>query len=211
MSQPELEIVQSIIAEAESKAQRTLDSARSAIEVEDAKARIEREELASGILAKAEETARKLRSREIATAHIEAQRMYLKAREEAVGVIISRIEDGLKALRRNPESYRKSLVHLAAEAVSAIGEADVQVYISQADQEFVDHAFMAELRTISQERLGFEPHINVQFAQADMGGGCIASSYTGRIVFDNTYAKRLERMKNRLRTSIVKEIIKSDE
>lgn len=210
-AEPELEIIQSILAEAESKAQRTRDSAKNAIEAEDSKALREREEMARDILAKAAETARKLGSREIATANMEAQRILLKAREEAVDAVVMQIESKLKVLRGNPEMYRSSLAFLAAEAVSAVGEAEVRLYVSSADRPFVDSAFVGSIRSSARDHSGREPVLHIDYRQTDLGGGCIAASLDGRIVFDNTFSRRLERMKTQLRTSIVKEIIANNE
>jgi len=95
--------------------------------------------------------------------------------------------------------------------VSAIGETEVQLRISGVDRPFVDDAFMERLRSAARERVGRELAIHIDFSQADLGGGCIAASVNGRIVYDNTYSKRLERMRNQLRTSIVRDIIESDE
>lgn len=210
-AQPELEIMQSIRAEAEARGRRAQDSARNTIEAEDAKAGRELEEATRGILAKADETARKVRARAIATANVEAQRILLRAREAAVDAVVLRIAQALQVLREDSPQYRACLAGLAAEAVQAIGEAHVHLFISGADQDLADTAFVESLQAVLRERLGRELVLSLDFSRADLGGGCMAASLDGRVVFDNTFSKRLERMRSRLRTSIVKEMTKSDE
>ncbi len=211
VAQPEREIIQNILAEAEVRAQRARDSAQNAIEAEDAKAAKEREGTAREILGKAEDTARKDRAREVATAHVEAQRILLLAREEAVAAVLSQIEQGLTSLRENKEEYRISLTRLAAQAVQAIGEPEVRLYIDNADRGLVDNAFLDAVRSAVRQGSGRELAVQTDFSRTDLGGGCMAAALNGRMVFDNTFSKRLERMRNRLRTSIVEDMTKNHE
>lgn len=210
-NQPEVEIIKSIMTEADAKARSALDSAKNTIEVEDAKARKESEEIKRDIIAKAEETARRLQTREEATASVEAQRILLMAREEAVEKVVLAIETELKELRGDSTQYRTGLMNLALEAVLAIGTAETRLYLSTADHALVGSGFLETLNSQARELSGNQLAVSVEIAQTDLGGGCIAQSLDGRVVFDNTFSKRLARMKEQLRLSIIEEISKNHE
>jgi len=211
VTRPEIEIVESILAEAEAQAQRAIETARSIVDAEDEKARKDALEVQKGILATANEKMRKLRSREIATANVEAQRILLRAREEAVWGVVAQIEAGLRAVRENAEQYGRSLANLAVEAVLALGEVEVRLKLSSADQVLSDSAFLDAVKAGVRARSGREPMVHLEFDQVDLGGGCVAMFLDGRVVFENTFPRRLARMKRELRTSIVKEIMRDDE
>jgi vacuolar-type H+-ATPase subunit E/Vma4 len=204
-------IVQSILAEAEAQAQRIIESARKIVEAENERTRKEVEANRQEILAKADERAKKIRAREVATAHVESQRVLLKAREDAVTNVVARIEEGLRALRKDAAQYRQSLLNLACEAIGSVGGNEVRLVVSNADREFLDHEFLDAVGTALRAQLGSAPAIVPEFREDDLDGGCVALSPNGRVVYENTFPRRLERMRRRLRASIVREIRKENE
>lgn len=209
-STPEHEIIDKILADAASQAQRAIDNARKTAEAEIDKARNEGQKIQTEILAQAEEKAQKLRLREVSTAKLEAKRILLRAREKAVSKVFAQIEGELNGIRDDPDRYKRSLGNLAAEAILGVGESEVVLKLSRADEAFVDDAFVDDVRRSVMERSGGEIRIDVEFDPAEAGGGCVAKSADGRIVFDNTFRRRLGNMKPRLRSLIVKELTKSN-
>jgi len=210
-STPEHEIIDRILADAESQARRAIENAAKVAEAEAEKARKEGRKIQAEILAQAEGKAEKLKLREVSTAKIEAKRTLLRAREEAVSKVFAQIEGELKEIREDPDRYRRSLGNLAAEAVLGVGESQVVLKVSRADEAFVGDAFIDDVRRRVSERSGGELKVDVEFGPTDMGGGCVARSTGGRIVFDNTFRRRLGSIKPRLRSLIVKELMKSNE
>jgi vacuolar-type H+-ATPase subunit E/Vma4 len=210
-SRPELEIVEKILADADAEVQRIVQNAHNVAEAEREKARKEAQEIQAQILDQAEESARKLRSREASTAQIEAKRLLLTAREEAVSKIVTQIEERLRRIREDPNLYRQSLRNLAAEAILAVRQPAAVLKVSRIDGSIADERFLDGVRTRVSVSSGSEVRIDLELDDADMGGGCIATSAEGRIVLDNTFRRRLERMKPQLRSLIAKELRKGNE
>jgi len=210
-STSELEIVEKILADAESQAQRVIENANRAAEAETEKARKEAQRIQDDILAEAEQKAENLRSRELSTAKIEAKRTLLRAREEAVSKVLGQVETILKGIREDRDRYGRSLANLAVEAVTAVGEPEVVLKVSQADEGVVDNTFIDGVSSRVRELSGDETRIELEFDLEDMGGGCVAKSTQGRVIFDNTFRRRLERMKPQLRAAIIRELDTSDE
>jgi len=205
------EIIEKIHADAESQAQRITENSKRIAEAENEKVRKEAEKIRQDILAGAEASAEKIRAREVSTAKIEAKRTLLKAREEAVSKIMVQIGDGLEEIRRSPERYEQSLRALAVEAVAALGREEIELKVSKVDEPFVGDTFVAAVCKRVKEISGRDVNISLKFDETDMGGGCVAYAEKGRIVFDNTFGRRLERNRPALRSAIVRELVKSDE
>jgi len=209
-SAPGSEIVGKILADAEYQAQQAIENAGKAAEAEGAKARAQGQKIQAEIIAQGEERAEKLKSREVSTAKIEAKRILLRAREEAVSKVFAQINGELNEVRRDHDQYRRSLENLAVEAVLGVGEHKAVLKVSRTDKKLVDDAFVDDVRRRVSDRAGSEVEIDVEFDPADMGGGCVARSKQGRIVFDNTFQRRLGRMRPQLRALVVKELMKNN-
>jgi vacuolar-type H+-ATPase subunit E/Vma4 len=210
-SAPEHEIVEKILADAQSQAQQAIGNAGKVAEAEAEKARKEGQKIQAEILAQAEDKVEKLKLREVSTANIEAKRIALTAREKAISKVFAQIEQELEDIKKDPDQYRRSLGNLAADAILGVGEPEVVLKVSRADKALVDDAFIDDVRRRVSERSGAQPKVDVEFEPADMGGGCVARSKEGRIVFDNTFRRRLGNMRPRLRSLIVKELMNTNE
>ena len=206
----EEEIIQKILDDGRAQAKRLVDNARRSEESEKRKAEAEAKKVREEIIKQAQTKARALRAKELATANIEAKRELLKAREDAIGEVLGRIAEELARVRERPEQYRQALKNLASEAIAAVGETQVTLKVGGEDKAIADHAFLDEVGAALQAISGDRVEINLEIDPALSGGGCVAISKRGRIVFDNTYRRRLERMKPELRSSIVREVLKAD-
>lgn len=203
---PESEIVRSILDGADAEVARMLEAARAEGEAERHRVREEVEEIRKRILGAAEEEARRFRTRELATAAVEARRMLLWAREEHVSATLARIEADLRTIPSDPDRYRESLAALAAEAALGAGGVRVHLKLAERDRALVDEAFAARVKAAVRARGGGDVDLELEFDSAITDGGCIASDPEGRIVYDNTYMRRLERERRNLRRAILREI-----
>jgi vacuolar-type H+-ATPase subunit E/Vma4 len=209
-STPEHEIIDQILKDGEAQAKRVTDNARRSEQSELRRAEAEAKKVTDQILAQAEAKARAVRSKEVASAYIEAKRISLRAREQAITKVFVVIEQEIAKLKEDPRTYKEALLGLAAEAVLAVGQDEVGLRVGTRDKALVDDAFLTEVnRRVEADRadpvkvvLELDPEIE--------GGGCVAMSSDGRIVFDNTFRRRLERMKPELRAIVVKEVLKTD-
>ena len=156
-TKPEHEIVEKILADAESQAQRAIENARRVAQAEADKARKEGRKIQAEILAQAEDKVEKLKLREVSTAKIEAKRILLGAREEAVAKVFTQIEGDLNEIRQNSDQYRRALGNLAADAILGVGEREIVLKVSRADKALVDDAFIDDVRRRVSERSGAEP------------------------------------------------------
>ena len=207
---PEGAIVERILGDADAEAARLIANAGRAAEAEGLKTQREIEKIEADIRTGWDAKVEKIRMREVSTARIESRRILLNAREEAVSRMFGEIEEGLGHLRENPGRYRESLCRLAAEAAAAIGGEEVVLRFGERDGGLVDDAFVDEVKA-RLEGAAAGPRFRVEFESGDNGGGCVATSPDGRIVFDNTYGRRLERLRPELRATIVSELEKSNE
>ena len=207
---PEAAIIEQIIGDAETQAKRLVDNAALGVTAEEKKTEREVAKFEQDVRAGWEDRIEKIRMREISTAKIESRRILLNAREQAVAAVFDEIAAGLGHLREDPGRYRQSLSSLAAEAVRAIGGDEVVLRISERDSGIADDDFIAGVRESAGMTSG-RTHVRVEFEAEDTAGGCIAASADGRVVFDNTYGRRLERLRSDIRTSIVRELEKANE
>jgi vacuolar-type H+-ATPase subunit E/Vma4 len=207
---PEEGIIAKILGDAEAEAKRVVDNARRSERSEKRKAESEAAKIRGDIVGKAEAKAGTLKSKVIATGHIEAKRMVLRAREEAITKVLEMIERELKTMRKNPAEYRQALANLAVEAVSAVGESEVTLKFGEADDHLADDGLIGEITRRAAERSKREIKITREIDPAITSGGCVAVSKEGRINFDSSFARRLERMKPALRSVIVREVLKTD-
>lgn len=202
------EMLKSIVADADAQIQAILTQASAAAAAESVKAAEEASATRAEILARTDEKIAKLNAREQALAKSEAKRIELSAREAAIATVLERIQSELSALRADPETYRRSLQLLAVESVQGIAEPQVKLRFAAADQALVNSAFLDAVNAGVQARMGHNCAVHVAFDLADAGGGCTAESVSGHIIFDNTFARRLEQTKRSLRTAIVREAAK---
>jgi vacuolar-type H+-ATPase subunit E/Vma4 len=208
-SESEESIIEKILADGKSQADRARSQAERSAGSEIKKAEKEAEKVRAEILGQARRRAELLRSKEVAAAQIEAKRSVLGAREEAISRVFGRIEGGLGELRKNREAYAPALLNLAVEAVGAVDADRVVLRLSPADREIADPGFLQQVT----QRVGAlrgETEVGLE-EDADLsGGGCVAASMDGRVIFDNTFRRRLERMKPALRAEIAGGIGGSD-
>ena len=207
---PEEGIIEKILSDGESQAKRVIDNARRSERSEKRKAEAEAEKVRHEIVGRAEARARTVRSKVVATGQIEAKRIVLRAREDAISKVFAAIEQELQTLRRNAADYRTALANLAVEAISAVGGSEITLKIGKEDRDLADESLLDEIRKRAAEEVASQTSITIEFDPAVTGGGCVAVSGEGRIVFDNTFSRRLERMKPELRSVIVREVLKID-
>ncbi len=191
MNQQEQKLRDEILNDARRKAERALARA----ERDAAKARDEAAEEQRAEREQALERARQradIRSRAIlVTVDQEVRRQRLLARE----AILERcLDQALEtACSLPPEDARRSLAELLDEALAALGPGPAKVRARPADAAVLASAISdaAQVTVTDDERLG---------------AGLVAESPDGLRQFDNTYATRRERLRERLRTLLAEGI-----
>ena len=203
-------MVDSIRADAEAQIRQIIETANTAAQNElhltEEAARVVREE----ILAKARDKAKKLREREISLANVEARRIVLMAREGSVQKVCERIRSELHAIRADAVAYRRSLAVLMKESLAAIDSPQIQLTLAEQDQKLAG-ALLLESSRDEKVSSTLNGRVKLKFNGAHDDGGCIAESDDGRVVFNNTYARRFEQAMRTLRANIIEEIVKRHE
>ena len=204
------EIIGKIMSDGEARAARVLDNAGRSADGEKRKAETEAGRVRKEMLDQVKRKVTTLKSKEVAGGHIEAKRILLRAREEAISKVFDTIVEDLGKLHQDGPRYRQALVNLAAEAVRAIGESEVTVALGGEDAALAGDDLISDIagRLQSEGMAGVK--IDVVVDPGLGGGGCVARSKDSRVIFDNTFKRRLERMKPSLRSAIVSEVLKSD-
>ena len=188
------QLAQAIVAQADAEANKIREDAKNAARDLVAEAQLQaakqREEVASAeALRRARQSASAL-----ATAHLEARREVLRAREELIDRVFGAVEERLEALRSEP-AYGRILVSLVGEAAAALeSERELAVDVCAADYEFARQA------------LGTAPinnhRIVVRSDEQISRGGCIVRQSDGRVLYDNTYGSIVARHRRRLRAAV---------
>ncbi len=204
------EIIGKIMSDGQARAARVLDNAGRSAEGQKRKAEAEAGRVRKDILERVKRKVATLKSKEVAGGHIEAKRILLRAREEAISKVFDTIMEELGNLHQDGPRYTNALVALAAEAVRAIGESEVTLALGREDEALAGKDLVLGIagRLESEGVPGIK--IDVVVDPGVDGGGCVARSKDSRVIFDNTFKRRLERTKPSLRSTIVSEVLKSD-
>jgi vacuolar-type H+-ATPase subunit E/Vma4 len=204
------EIIRKILGDGKARADRVRDNARRTVEAEKRKAEAEADRVSKGILDEAARKAAALKSKEVAGAHVEAKRILLRAREQAIAGVFETVREALDKVRGDTPRYRSGLLNLAVEAVRAIGLPRVNLVLGKEDEALAGPDFAEEVTRRTSSEGPEATHVEIMIDHLVTGGGCMARSEDGRVVFDNTFSRRLERLRPLLRSTIVSEVFKND-
>lgn len=197
MNDSESKLQQELLSDAERKAERAVNRARSdaakalaAVRDEQAKVRAER----------LDETRRdgEARARAI-TARVrhEVQRRWLTLREAGLERLFAELLPRLEA--GDGIERERSLRQLLQEALEAMGPLAVNVRLSPESATLLTDAVMAEVRSLAWPNADALASVS-RVIDASLRPGVLVESADGRFVFDNTYATRLERLRSPLRS-----------
>ena len=186
-----------ILADARRQAERAVRRAER--EAEDAlqKARKEAEADRASRLDAARREAERRRNLILAAVPVEEARMRARRTEEVLDAI--RDEARRRLAERGGEEYRRTLVRLAAEAVSNMAGERFVLELGAADLKAVGNGLADDVRkAVGREGL----QIAVAPQPADIEAGIIVRDDDGRQVVDNSLAARIERLWPALRLAI---------
>jgi V/A-type H+/Na+-transporting ATPase subunit E len=194
MSEPLEKLQNRILSDARQKADETIKEAEAKAEqiLEEAKARAKRE--ADEIIAKANVDSESIR-RSILSSKVRANRLrILDEKNRIVQYVLSSVEERLSGIAKSPE-FEKTAKHFISEAVNAVDSE--QPIISLGFKE----ASKKSLDTITNS---FSKNSKVIFEDQPIQGlgGVVASDSEGRVIFNNSFKSRLERLDSQLLTLI---------
>ena len=141
-------------------------------------------------------TAAALAASILATIEQDVRRDLLDQREAAIATILDAAMQ--RVASREGTDYPAALTTLAAEAVGAMATDAVVLHLAEADRAIATAEWLDALR----QRVGRPVAIEVADEAAPIQGGLIVRSADGRLLYDNSFAARLVRLRPALRRQI---------
>jgi V/A-type H+-transporting ATPase subunit E len=177
---------------------------------------------AQSILSKAEAKAREvmmasvkpevevMRRRILGSAMLEGRKMMLKAKHELVLKVLNAAEEKLRRIAEGGGGvdYGEVLFHLLKEAVSGLGEEEVQVSANERDRSYLNRNLDRIGERLSRE-LGRRVKLTVADNPLNCIGGVVVKSKDGLRLFNNTLDGRLLKMREALKGKILGVILGS--
>ena len=125
----------------------------------------------------------------------ELKRHWLAGREKCLEAMLAAALD--KAVSTTGEEHVRSMTLLAKEAIAALGPCQAEVHFPENDADLVTDEW---LDAIAKDALGQDAVFSFRLIpSADAPAGLRFITLDGRKEYDNTYASRLEKMKDSIR------------
>ena len=193
-----------ILADADGKAERARQRGERDARQIVARARQQALEAADQVLATARERGERIAASILATVEAEAQRDLLAAREGEFDRLFDAARQRLAD--KGSYDYPAVLAALAAQAIGAMAADEVIIELCEQDRALATAAWLDEVR----RRVGRPVTIDVSANHAPIAGGLIVRSADGRLLYDNSFAARLERLKPELRRELAGRLFASE-
>lgn len=190
------ELCHAILSQAREQAQEHLRQAQERVSAIHEQAEKEALTAKDAIL---EETRRGLaleKQRALAAAELEVRQQALKRREEQIAQVFEAAGRRLEELRRST-AYSEVLRLLIREAAETLGNRELLVSVVPEDAAALSQGLLDQIA----RELGAEA-LRLGAPAVGGGGGAIVSDSSGRMRVDNTFAQRLERSKDLLRSAV---------
>ncbi|OPZ26294.1 MAG: V-type ATP synthase subunit E [Lentisphaerae bacterium ADurb.BinA184] len=187
-----------ILADAERKGARAVDRARQAAQkrLEAVTAEVEAQRQAR--LAEAQRRADERAMSLLASTELERRRLWLRCQEEVIEEAIRTAETRLLDL--DGAERQASLSHLLTEALGAFAGQDVTIRIAAGAHAAADRQLV--LDAVARLPAAAQPAQAIVEEDAGIAGGLIVEGADGRCRYDNTYAARIARTRNLLRSRV---------
>ena len=201
MNEQETKLREAILAEASAMADDILAAARKdadALKASSAEARRKSREAA---LASAADVAAKKCAKITAAATMDISRQWLERREECINEVLQEALAEVEALEG--DDRETSLEILTSEALLAVGDESCRVIVGKKDAALVTPEWIKEVRKTT-----FDASDTTTYTievDENLGGGVVFITEDGRMTFDNTFARRLERCRSELRLALIKD------
>jgi len=136
----------------------------------------------------------------LATVDQEARGDLLAAQERELDKLFEAA--GRRLADRSACDYPAVVAGLAAQAIQAMGADRVALELAEADRPMATEAWLAEVR----RRVGRDVAVTVSQEPAAIDGGVVVRSADGRLLYDNSFAARLRRLRPELRRELATKV-----
>ena len=199
MESQEERLREEILADAKRRADKILARARSDGESAAARARRANERRRKSALAEAQASGEQKRRNILQGVETEKRRMWLQRREECIDEVLAAVRARAEGLEAGSPERAAALAALAEEAFASVGAAaQLRVAVNPADAALATPTWLRE-RGAGAAECAVE-------ADPRIGGGIRVATPDGRLFYDNTFAARLKRLRERFRTELAETV-----
>lgn len=192
-----------IINQAEKEAEDIIDRAKRAAEHDLRFAREDADAIREEYKAKTKKLALQEERKVLRKARQEARSKLWQKKQELVSRAFDKAEERISEFR-NSSNYRDSLIALVREGVESIGEGKMKILVNPEDVEFFTDELLSEMESLfSDAKLEVCP-------EPDISAGVFVMDDDERVIFENSYVARLERLREELRGKVA-EILLGEE
>jgi len=190
-------IANEILEDTEREAEKIIREAERRAEEILRKAKEDAEKIRSQLLAEAKEKSEIKRKKILSQAEMEAKSRLLEEKERLVNEAFNRAIIRLKEFIQT-EEYHDCLLELVRDAVKKMDANYVVIYVNPKDREWLIKEGL--------DKLCKELDVKLKLADETLNclGGCIVKTSDGKLSYNNTFEKRLERLKHVLRIKVGK-------
>jgi V/A-type H+-transporting ATPase subunit E len=190
-------LVERVLERARQQAAEIVDRAGKAAEREIVRAREQCESRKQAAEAVVREAAERRKHSAHAEAEQEQRRAVMNAREAAVDDVFTEVLSSLGSIPEPGERLRL-LEQLVREALRALGAPSVRVRLNQAERDLARASgFPGEIDKVT---------VVIDEETIETCGGPVVTDDSGRVVFENTFEARLDRMRDHLRRLVAETV-----
>jgi len=199
MNEQETRLREAILAEARTAADDILAAVRKEADALKAASAEKRRKSREAALASVADVAAKKSARIAASTTMDISRQWLERQEACIDEVF---QEALAEVESSEGDNRETALEiLASEALLAVGDESCRVIVGKKDAALVTPEWIKEVR-----KTAFDSSDTATYTvevDENLGGGLVFITTDGRMTFDNTFARRLERLRSELRLKMV--------
>ncbi|MCK4533275.1 hypothetical protein KAU39_05765 [bacterium] len=135
------------------------------------------------------------------------KKIELEAKEEIINEVLKCV-DKKKKIFSTSKRYSEVLKQFIIEGILNLEENQVKITVNKADKKIVDKKFISFVEKELDKKYSFKAKINLNTKETIDDLGVIVKSQNERIVFDNTFHTRMERLDDSIRGIIARKLFK---
>ena len=185
---------ETILGQAEREAQQILNNAQK-----------EADSIKADMIRKAEAQAEGIRKKILSGVRLDVKKQNLRIREELLSKIFEQVKEKIETLRQT-KAYEGYLKELVIEGVMAIDAERMRVLPGNVEKKLLSEATVKQIIGEIQKRTGRKTKLSV-VDQPLPEGGVVLISEDERMLFDNRFSARMQRMQSQMRLEAMKRVM----
>jgi vacuolar-type H+-ATPase subunit E/Vma4 len=157
------------------------------------------------MIRKAEAQAEGIRKKILSGVRLDVKKQNLRTREELLSKIFEQVKEKIEAFRQT-KAYKGYLKELVIEGVMAIDAERMRVLPGNVEKKLLSEATVKQIIGEIQKRTGRKMKLSVA-DQPLPEGGVVLISEDERMLFDNRFSARMQRMQSQMRLEAMKRVM----